>query len=516
MKVFKSKKFISCADNSTEFTTLIEDQGRILYTGNDIPDQYKTAEVIELGGECALPSFFDTHIHFSSFAFFNSGLDCRHAKDFEELGNVIKDYVAKNPKEKIILGFGSSAHTVKEKRLPTMQDLDKITDHPLLIVKYDGHAAIGNSALLKKLPPIVFKTRGFQQETGQFFQESFYEAVNSISKKIPLPKIFTNLIEGANQLMRKGVGYIHSAEGVGIPFDVDLMRLAGRGLPITIKTFYQTMKVSKVTRRKMNCVGGCFETALDGCFGSVDAAMRAPYNNDPENKGVLFYDQETVTRFICEAHDKGLQVAVHAIGDAAIDQGLNAFEEALRRNPRVDHRHIIIHADLMDEGTIKRAKDLGVVIALQTPFLHWDLEPMEYLEEIMGERTQLMIPVKKMLEAGLLLAGGSDGPTTLPDPLLGIHAACNHPNPEQSIGVMDAIKMHTINAAKLSFDEKEHGSLEVGKRCNFVVLDKDILSTEATKLKDITVREIYLNGKRPKDLSGRNLKFLMDCLLGNK
>ncbi len=115
--------------------------------------------------------------------------------------------------------------------------------------------------------------------------------------------------------------------------------------------------------------------ALDGCFGSEDAALKEPYTNNPKNRGTLFYTQEEVNNFVREANRAHLQVALHAIGDAAIEQALNAFDAALKDFPRADHRHIIIHADLMSEAAIERAARLNLCIALQTPFLYWRQEP---------------------------------------------------------------------------------------------------------------------------------------------
>ncbi|MRR39052.1 metal-dependent hydrolase with the TIM-barrel fold protein, partial [bacterium] len=357
----------------------------------------------------------------------------------------------------VILGFGCAAHTAREKRLPERRDLDRISSHPIMIVKYDGHASVGNTALIEKLPKPVLNDPGFDKETGWFYLNAFYQAVNCITKSVSLPRVFRNLMAGSDYLARKGIGLVHTVEGVGFPLDldVDVARLAARGLPQRFRTYFQTMDVNKVLRRKMPCIGGCFATALDGCFGSEDAALRKPYAHDPGNSGTLFYSQKTVNDFVKTANRNNLQVSMHAIGDAAIDQALNAYEEALQDYPRQDHRHVIIHADLMDEETISRAAGLGICIALQTPFLDWRQEPVEYLQSILGDRIEKLIPLRSMLDHGLMLAGGSDAPTTLPDPMAAIHAACNHPNPDQSIPVLDALRMHTSLGARLSFDENE-------------------------------------------------------------
>jgi predicted amidohydrolase YtcJ len=235
---------------------------------------------------------------------------------------------------------------------------------------------------------------------------------------------------------------------------------------------------------------------LDGCFGSEDAALRAPYSNNANNRGVLFYTQEQVNAFAKSANRAGLQIAMHTIGDAAIEQALNAYEAALCDFPREDHRHVLIHADLMDTAMIDKAASLGVAIALQTPFLYWPQEPVEYVQSLLGRRVEHLIPLKSMLEAGVLLASGSDGPCTLPDPILGIYAACNHPNSDERLSVLDALRMHTHWGAKLSFDEVERGTLTVGKIADFVVLDQNPLTMPVERLKNLQIQAVYLQGQR--------------------
>lgn len=514
MKIFTNAEFISCEDNNQMFHVLIEDSGKIIFTGDTIPGAFSNAHTIDLNGRCCVPVFGDTHIHFASFAYFNAGLDCRTVLDFHELNRLINQYIQNNPKEKIILAFGSSAHTVKEKRLPTKEDLDRITSHPVMIVKYDGHASVGNSALIQKLPGSVLKDPGYQKETGWFYGDAFYQAVNHISKTVSVPQLFKNLIAASDTMAKRGIGFIHTSEGVGFPLDldVDMIRFASLGLPQEYRVFFQTMDTKKVIRRKLNRIGGCFATALDGCFGSEDAALKAPYSNNPKNKGVLFYTQDKVNAFVEEAHQKGLQIALHAIGDAAIEQALNAFENALNILPRKDHRHIIIHADLMNSKLIRKAAQLGIHIALQTPFLHWKEEPVEYLKTILGDRLNDLIPLKSMLDAGIPMASGSDGPCTLPDPILGIHAACNHPNPKERISTLDALRMHTSWCTRFSFEEETRGTLSTGKTCDFVVLDKNILKMSVESIKDIKVEDVYYSGKRYEGQSNSPAKLFFTCL----
>jgi hypothetical protein len=138
---------------------------------------------------------------------------------------------------------------------------------------------------------------------------------------------------------------------------------------------------------------------------------------------------------------------------------------------------------------------------------------VEYLRHILGKRVDHLIPLKSMLAAGITMAGGSDGPCTLPDPIAGIYAACNHPNASESVSVLDALRMHTSSCARLSFDESTRGTLTHGKSADFVVLDKNPLEMPVDKLNTINVEALYLKGDKYEGQQDRSIAgLLMDSL----
>ncbi len=443
-----------------------------------------------------------------------AGLDTRGAHGFSELSNLVQDFAKSHPDEKRIIGFGTSSHTLKEQRLPTAAELDKMTERPLLIVKYDGHAAIANTAFINSLPSRLLKD-GFDCSKGHFYHNSFYNMIDHVTKTISLPKVLQNMVEGMNYLAGRGIGFVHACEGVGFPFDldVDLLRWIADEFIGEYLVYMQTMDVKKVLKRKMPRIGGCFSTALDGCFGSLDAALTSPYQNQSENSGILFHPSPKVNHFVEEAHRQSLQVALHAIGDAAVDQALHAYSSAIKKHDRPDHRHILIHACLLNERHISEIAKHQVAIATQTPFLNWELEPDHYLNEILGKRADQLIPLKSIIEAGILLGNGSDAPCTLPDPIQGIHMSCNHPVAGQRVDILTALRMHTIWNAKLSFLEDELGSLEIGKRADFVVLEQNPLTQPTDQLNQLSIKECYYKGELFKPLAKNALRMLGTSLI---
>ena len=498
MKVLTNGHFISCDDENRCFSVMIIDRDKIIFTGDSVPDTYAGCKQIDMHGLTIVPAFSDTHMHFESYALFGTTVDVREAQNFEAMGRMLNDWIDAHPNAKFLPAYGCSAHTVAEKRLPETADLDAITDLPLLIVKYDGHAAVANSALIDLFPSDILADPGFDARTGWLYQNAFYKGGNFITGKVSPITLLEGMQRAAEALAEKGIGYIHTVEGVGYQNDIDIdtINIIRRGLPQKYTVFFQTMDVDKVVRRKMTHIGGCFSLALDGCFGSEDAALSEGYTNHPENKGFLAYSQEEVNNFCIRANRAGLQITMHAIGDAAVDQALNAYAAALKDYPRKDARHILIHGDLMNKAAIQKAAELGITIAVQPAFLDWPQEPAEYLESILGERAAQILPLRDMVDAGLLVTSGSDAPCTIPDPIEGIHICCNHPNPAQALTPEEALKTYTLWPARSAFDDNLYGSLTPGKKASFVVLDKDILSIPKEDIRTTKIRGVFLNGRR--------------------
>lgn len=504
MRTYRNAQFVTCEENCRTFTAMAVNRGRIAWIGleEDMPASLRAAPAVDLGGSTVTPAFGDTHIHFASLCVFENTFYLMDAENFREAGEIVAAFAARKPRAKILIGFGCSAHTVEEGRLPCREDLDRWTARPLMVVKYDGHAAVCNSALMELLPQSVKEDPGCRADTGWLYQNAFFAGVNAVTSSIPTLDIVRGLTAGANYLASVGVGMVHNVEGVGFPrdLDVDMLRLLLPGLPQAYRLFFQTMDLEAVRRRKLPRVGGCFKLALDGCFGSEDAALLEPYANDPHNRGVLYYTQEQVNDFVIRANRMGLQIALHAIGDAAVEQCITAFEAAWADCPRPDARHIMIHCCMVSPSQLDRIARLKMCLAVQSPFIVWKQEPDRYLCSILGrQRTDGLNPLASMLRRGIVLGDGSDGPTTRPNPLVGMSFAVNHPNPQERISRLDALRMITANPAYLSFDEKDRGTLTAGKIADFVVLSDNPLT--APDPAAIQVEDLYLAGKRFTPLS---------------
>ena len=177
--------------------------------------------------------------------------------------------------------------------------------------------------------------------------------------------------------------------------------------------------MGKALKRRLPRIGGCFAAALDGCFGCADAALLAPYEPaaglpTEAARGVLYYSDDQVGAFCREANRRGLQIEMHAIGDAAFDQAVAALAGALADSPRDDHRHTIIHACLPTARGLETCARLGIRIAVQPAFLQWEQEPLEYIESILGARAFGISPLRTMTDLGIELSAARTRPARRP------------------------------------------------------------------------------------------------------
>jgi predicted amidohydrolase YtcJ len=493
---------VTCNRKGTVASYLVEDGGKITYVGDDPPNLYsRSSRVIELGSKALLPAFGDGHIHFSNWALFNGTFDVRFAASLADVGEIVSRYAASDRSAKVLFGFGHTIQSVEEKRLITRSELDAaVKERPVYLVCLDGHSAVANTAAIGLMPQKIRALHGFDLVTGQLFHEAFLAATDFISGKVPVPRLLSYILKGVDTLAAYGIGLIHTVEGIGFPrdMDVDMVRFVAKGVQPQFRIYFQTMAVEKALKRKLPRIGGCFACALDGAFGSKDAALLEPYSNDPENSGILFYSDEQVTEFVKKANRAGLQVQMHCYGDAAIVQAVKAIEAALADFPRTDHRHTLVHACLTPPQVLEKIAALGIGLTIQPGFLTSDLEPPDYLQAIIGDRIKYYWPLKTIQEMGIIMGGGSDGPVTIPNPIEGIYGACNNPVQSQALSIADALRMYTYNVAYTTFDEQERGSLEEGKLADMIVLNKNPLQLASADLKELKVEKMYLAGEEYK------------------
>ncbi|MBP5566876.1 MAG: amidohydrolase family protein [Bacteroidales bacterium] len=217
MKVYKGS-ILSVNAKDEVFKYLVEDGGKIVFTGNELPAEYAGAETIDLGSKALAPSFVDSHMHFASFAIFNAGLNVMDAESNVQISEMIADFYARSGKTKTLIAFGASPYSVKERRLISREELDKVCpDKEIMVVKYDGHACIVNTKLLNKIDAQVKPLRGYHPDSGEMNQEAFFKVSDYITGALSIVELFTNMQKAADFVAARGIGEVHTVSGVGFP-----------------------------------------------------------------------------------------------------------------------------------------------------------------------------------------------------------------------------------------------------------------------------------------------------------
>ena len=243
------------------------------------------------------------------------------------------------------------------------------------------------------------------------------------------------------------------------------------------------------------CKGKKWKGYFDGTLGAKTAFMHEPFSDAPDKSGFSVISEEKMFHRMKIVHQNGYQIGIHAIGDKGNRVLVNLYKKLLEESPKEDHRHRIEHASLLTNDVIKDIKKYNLVVACQPPFINSEFT---WLERRLGKkRCKYIYPFKSIIDAGIIMASGSDSPIEDPNIIMGLHALVTRNGfvPEQCIPMKDALKTYTINGAYAAFEENIKGSIEVGKLADFVILDRNPLEVNKDEIKEIQVLETIIRGK---------------------
>ena len=514
------------------------------------------AEQIDLAGACLLPGFIDAHHHFSEGAVFADKLSLRWpgVRSVDEILEALAARAAQTPAGDWLIGQGYDEARLREGRGPTLAELDDTCqDHPVLLVQYSYHEAIVNSRahevvdlpLGRPDPPggeIVRDPRG--RPTGRLIENAVAPfLVQAIAAEIACDEesYFARLERYQDRLLAAGLTRVYDA-AVSPLMEGMLRRAVERGLlRISVSMMLASADGTFLPPRDRLGGGktgdgadplrtGPLKLFMDGgeraalglplravvgmtvgalgrmlrrrSLDPLRAARSSPLRWDSDQRrlsgGILFYGERDARELVDAAVAHRLSVAIHAEGNVAIDRALRVLPPSPGDRPPGVWPHRIEHFFFPDDDAVSRAADLGIATAVQPMIAEWVGDRLLDMGMI-GRR--LFMPIRAMLDAGLVVAGSSDAPVVDFDPLAGIRAAVQRRAASgeeladgQAVSVEQALEMYTIHAARAGGLEREVGTLETGKRADLVVLNADPTAMAADELDTLSVIRTVCGG----------------------
>jgi len=443
-------------------------------------------------GVCGVivPGLIDSHTHPLEAGLQMLFTDLSGSASIAELQERLRDRHANAQERGMMLGFNLEPDRLKEGRYPNRGELDEvIPDVPAFIYRVDGHSAVTNTVGLQMIAaryPGV-KPPGMEGDcngrpTGVLRGEA-YERASRIFKHRLAPETVREALQlTGRQAAAKGVTTIGALIGVDDTTDDEWRVLIDGLAAAAVRTvpYLQTWNVDVPRRFGLKQAGGCL--LIDGSFGSRTAALNDAYSDAPGNCGTSYVSDEKLLSFLRLAAEAGLQAAVHAIGDRAVEQAVRCHEQLAGAGPGNPLRHRVEHAELLGDTLVDRMARLGLVLGVQPAFeTEWGGPDRMYSRRL-GDRWRSTNPYRRLLDAGVRLAGGSDAPITPIDPVAGMRAAMERPNPRQIVSGEEALAMFTSSAAFALNCERISGSIEPGKDADITVLTADPRTTAGCRV----------------------------------
>jgi predicted amidohydrolase YtcJ len=501
------------AENETYSACLIHN-GKIvkLFDRDPHPEGVK-ANVLDAQGATVLPGLIDGHFHFMPTAGLHemalNVMEVQDGKlvpeDLDAFRIKLQQYAATRPAHLPILCFNYIVPGIKEDRLPFRSELDAyVPDRAIIVLSMDGHSSAYSTKGLQLMGINPEGHSGLLDGEAHEFQIGRLNGI--VMKYVSLGMLLRGMQYVISDAIQHGVVGIHCLEGFeDSPNDL-VMRLFttfAPVFPLYLRLFPQYIHPERVAplRKKMIYprVGGCGSWEQDGSIGSRTAGFYEPFADNPNNFGKCYYSPEKMTEIVDQMHRAGYQITSHAIGTKALDVILAAYDTVLQPEGYQNRlRHRIDHFEFPSAEQVDWAISRMHLLITAQPGYSWMDETYQkgYRKYLQPEQFARQIPLRKIVEKGGILIGGSDSPVQHLNPFTQLHGMINFPLEHEQLSIFQAFRTYTANAAYSTFEEQTRGTLEVGKNADFIVLDRNPFTIPKEKIIDLRVKATYLQGRR--------------------
>jgi hypothetical protein len=495
---------------------------RVLAVGSDTEIRALLSpkgEGVNLGGRTVVPGFTDSHLHFMSYGLSLKQIDLAEVPTLEEALARVAARAQTTPAGQWLTGRGWDHSLWEGGAFPTRQDLDRIApEHPVFLRRKCGHAGWANSRVLE-LAGITSETP--DPPGGAIDRDPTTGQPNGILKETAMDLIFCLLeepsIEEAVDAIKAGMVHahklglvgIHTMEGDGAFRAFQQLRTDGE---LEMRVLMQIPEDNLDAAIQVGLQSGFGDERLrigavklfsDGALGARTAHMLAPFEGEPGNYGIAIATAEHLRKIVGKASRAGIASFVHAIGDRANREVLDAIEASRRAGEGPHLRHRIEHAQILHPDDVPRLAKLGVIASMQPIHATQD---MLLADSLWGARSAGAYAFRSLLDTGAVLAFGSDAPVEDLNVLKGIHAAVTRRRaggspgpdgwyPEQRLTVAEAVYAYTVGAAYASGEEAIKGTLAPGKLADLVVLSRDIFAIDSMDILETKVLATMFDGE---------------------
>ena len=471
-------------------------------------------QVVDLGGRLALPGFTDCHVHLRALGHKLSQVDLSSVSSLPSALRRVAARARRTPPGEWITGSGFDKNRWGE-ALPDRRHLDRAAPgHPVALSSRDGHSVWVNSLALTRcgiardteaLPGGVIPRDAAGEPTG-ILQERALDLIYGcpgFEEKASGDEV----LAGLRALLRRGITSVHGMEEKGTFADLQALREAGR-MPIRVTLYRHLSELDGMLAAGMRSglgdewlrIGGV-KMLIDGSLGSQTAWLFSPYEASDSYHGVPVMHGTELRAVVRRAAEAGLACAIHAIGDRAAAEALDALEQVREVQTPLPHR--IEHAQLVRPHDIPRFASLKIVASMQPCHIPGDIDTAE---RHWGARSRWAYPVRTLMRAGATVVFGSDAPVETADPMVGVHAAVRRRTPdgrppggwyraEEGIGRLAALRAYTVAPALATGEARLKGRLAPGYLADIVVLSEDITRVQPSRLAAPRVDMVFVGGR---------------------
>ena len=455
---------------------------------------------IDLAGKTVTPGFIDSHLHL-----FWYGRQLLREADLvgsARIDDVLSrlSALAARTDAGWIQGHGFDQDKLAERRFPTRADLDKVSRTcPILVSRICGHAVVVNSAAIALISDD--ERRAGDADSGLYTEgdsHAFYRRIPPLSES----EMEEAALSACCVALRTGITSVQTLlDSPEQMIAYSRLRRSGR-LPIRVTGMPPYAAVEQLHAHGVNTTFGdewlnfgAAKLFSDGSLGAQTAWLAEPYADKPETRGIRIYDPDDLKAKAADAQSKGFQLAIHAIGDQAVRETIDAIEFALAGESNEVHRHRIEHASATPPDCLERMAKLKIVATLQPQFVTSDTWTGRRLGP---RRTPWAYPFRSMIEAGVPVTLSSDCPVERLDAFAAIASAVGRHEwsaPNEELTAEQAIRAYCMGSAYAGHAERRVGSLEAGKLADFVVLSGDPTKLDADGIRRLRAERVFVGGE---------------------